>query len=382
MDEFCPCLIALAERRGTDGNLSVRVVQVDRLNEPRYDTGLSFLKQEAHEEKPVRMPDEIQTGDVLDNRFRIENIISRSGVASIYRAMDLTTNKAVAVKIPHIQFESDSASFTRFQREAEIGKTLNHPNILQFIEVPRQSRPYIVMEYLQGRPLSAVMEEVRPLPISDAVQIARALCSALAHMHENKIVHRNLKPQNVIICDDGTIRIIDFAIAKSSAMRRITFAGFSPAMGTPDYMAPEQVKGRRGDERTDIYGLGAMLYEMVTGKVPFEGPNPFIVMNSRLTGDPVAPRKVNPEISEELEEIILHAMEREPHRRYPSAAAMKAELDNPESVKLTGRHNYLRSPKLWKTRWRGARLVVVSAFVPIIVFVVALVLVRCHPAPH
>ncbi len=156
------------------------------------------------------------------------------------------------------------------------------------------------------------MNEVRPLPIPDAVQIASYVCGALAHMHEHKVVHRDLKPQNIMICDDGTLRIIDFGIAKSTEMRRLTFAGFTPAMGTPDYMAPEQVKGKRGDERTDIYSLGAVLYEMTTGSVPFEGPNPFIVMNSRITGDPVAPRKVNPEISEALEEIILHAMEREP----------------------------------------------------------------------
>jgi serine/threonine-protein kinase len=161
-------------------------------------------------------------------------------------------------------------------------------------------------------------------------------------------------------------------------MRRLTFAGFSPAMGTPDYMAPEQVKGKRGDERTDIYSLGAILYEMMTGSVPFEGPNPFIVMNSRLTGDPVAPRQRNPEISEELEEVILHAMEREPQRRYHSAAAMKQELDNLESVKVTGRHHRLRSPKAWRTRWQGARLVVLSALFPVVVFAGALLLVRCH----
>src|SRR6202011_3896139 len=149
-------------------------------------------------------------------------------------------------------------------------------------------------------------------PISDAVQIASQICGALAHMHEHKIVHRDLKPQNIMITNDGSIRIMDFGIAKAMEMRRITFAGFSPAMGTPDYMAPEQVKGRRGDERTDIYSLGAILYEMTTGRVPFEGPNPFLVMNSRITGDPIAPRKRNPEISEQLEEIILHAMEREP----------------------------------------------------------------------
>ena len=127
-------------------------------------------------------------------------------------------------------------------------------------------------------------------------------------------------------------------------MRRITFGcGFSPTLGTPDYMAPEQVKGQRGDERTDIYSLGAVLYEMTTGSVPFEGANPFIVMNSRITGDPMAPRKRNPAIPEEVEEIILHAMEREPHRRYASATAMKAELDNLESVKLTGRAESLQA---------------------------------------
>ncbi|MBV9276442.1 MAG: serine/threonine protein kinase [Verrucomicrobia bacterium] len=222
------------------------------------------------------------------------------------------------------------------------------------------------------------MNEVRPLPISDAVQIASALCDALSHMHQHKVIHRDLKPQNVMICDDGSIRIMDFGIAKATEMRRITFAGLSPAMGTPDYMAPEQVKGRRGDERTDIYSLGAMLYEMTTGHVPFEGPNPFIVMNSRITGDPVAPRKRNPQISEQLEEIILHAMEREPSKRYQTAAAMKAELDEPETVKLTGRHHHLRSPKMWKTRWRGARIVVISAAIPVMAFLVALLVAHCH----
>jgi serine/threonine-protein kinase len=234
------------------------------------------------------------------------------------------------------------------------------------------------MEYLEGRTLSGVMNEVRPIPIADAIQIASALCDALTHMHEQKIVHRDLKPQNIMVCNDGSIRIMDFGIAKATEMRRITFAGFSPAMGTPDYMAPEQVKGRRGDERTDIYSLGAMLYEMTTGRVPFEGPNPFIVMNSRIAGDPVAPRKVNPEISPELEEIILHAMERDPARRYATAAAMKAELDDLESVKVTGRHQHLQSPKVWKTRWRGMRLVVLSAILPVVVFIVALIVTHCH----
>src|SRR2546423_5636527 len=118
-----------------------------------------------------------------------------------------------------------------------------------------------------------------------------------------------MKPDKIMLTNDGSTRMMDFGIAKMHTSRRLTFAGFSQAMGTPDYMAPEQVKGKRGDARTDIYSLGAMLYEMVTGSAPFEGANPYMIMNARLTGDPVAPRKLNPEIAPQVEEIILHAME-------------------------------------------------------------------------
>lgn len=381
MDEICPYLVALAERRGTDDNVSVQVVQVDRLVEPKYDQPISILKQTGGT-TPNSTMNEVKPGEILDSRFEIDSVISRSGMATIYKAKDLETKQTVAVKIPHMQMESDAGSFARFQREAEIGEMLDHPNILKFIKVPNKSRPYIVTEYLEGKSLSNVLNEVRPLPIPDAVQIASYICGALAHMHEHKVVHRDLKPQNIMLCNDGSLRIIDFGIAKSMEMRRLTFAGFTPAMGTPDYMAPEQVKGKRGDERTDIYSLGAVLYEMTTGSVPFEGPNPFVVMNSRITGDPIAPRKVNPQISEQLEEIILHAMEREPHKRYQSAAVMKAELDDPESVKVTGRARHLEAPKVWKTRWQGARLIVLSALFPILLFLGALFFTRCHGIGH
>ena len=381
MDEICPYLVALAERRGTDDNLSVQVVQVDRLAEPKYDQPISILKQTGGTQ-PIRMTNEVKPGDVVDDRFEIDSVISRSGMATVYKAKDLETKQTVVIKIPHMQLESDPGAFARFEREAEIGELLNHPNILKFIKVPKKGRPYIVTEYLEGKSLSDVMNEVRPLPTPDAMQIASYICGALAHMHEHKVVHRDLKPQNIMICGDGSLRIIDFGIAKSTEMRRLTFAGFTPAMGTPDYMAPEQVKGKRGDERTDIYSLGAVLYEMTTGSVPFEGPNPFVVMNARITGDPIAPRKVNPQISEELEEIILHAMEREPHKRYPSAAAMKAELDDPESVRITGRNRHLESPRVWKTRWQGSRLIVLSAALPLLLFGGALFFTRCHGVGH
>src|SRR5579862_2158553 len=375
IDEICPYLIALAKRRGTDDNLSVQVVHVDHLEEPKYYRPLSILqKTEPHSNT---VSHEIQPGQTLDNRFQIEDVVSRSGMASIFKAVDLKTQKIVAVKIPHMQFESDVAFFSRFQREAEIGLKLNHPNILRFFPVPEQSRPYIAMEFLEGKTLAEMLNETRPFPVDDAVQIASRLCDALTHMHENKIVHRDLKPQNVMICTDGSLRIMDFGIAKSMEARRLTFAGLTSTMGTPDYMAPEKVKGRRGDARTDIYALGAMLYEMTTGNVPFEGPNPFIVMNSRLTGDPLAPRKRNPAIPPAIEEIILHAMEREPHNRYATAAAMKADLDNPHTITALDRHKHLSLPNVWATRWHGMRLIVLSALAPVVLVLLALILTHC-----
>jgi serine/threonine-protein kinase len=186
-------------------------------------------------------------------------------------------------------------------------------------------------------------------------------------MHHHDMVHRDLKPENIMLCKDGSLRIMDFGIVKVSGMRRLTFSGFSPAMGTPDYMAPEQVKGKRGDQRTDIYSLGAVLFEMTTGTVPFEGSTPFQIMNARLTGDPVAPRTIKPDISPEVEEIVLHAMERDPDQRYPSAAAMKAELDAPETVTVTGRHERLKAAALGESRWQQLRVPVLSFLIPVII---------------
>src|SRR5207247_8339023 len=193
-------------------------------------------------------------------------------------------------------------------------------------------------------------------------------CDAIDYLHQHQVIHRDLKPQNVMLCNDGSLRIMDFGIAKAATSKRITFGGFSPTLGTPDYMAPEQVKGQRGDERTDIYSLGAILYEMLTGRLPFEGHNAYVVMNARLIGDPIAPRVHNPGIRPEVEEIVLHAMARKPADRYPSASAMKADIDAPERVQVTGRAARLTAPVPWKSRWRVARVVLIAALVPVALF--------------
>src|SRR5215831_6959995 len=184
-------------------------------------------------------------GDVLDGRFLITEVLSRSGMATIFKAEDQRNGKqVVAVKVPHLEYESDPNFFSRFQREERIGLELKHPFLLRFIPVEEKSRPYLVTEYLKGCTLEHLLKAMRPLPQKDAVKITSLICEALQYMHEHGVIHRDLKPQNVMICCDGTIRIMDFGLARDAMSRRITHLGNASSMGTPDYMAPEQVKGK------------------------------------------------------------------------------------------------------------------------------------------
>jgi serine/threonine-protein kinase len=370
-EEACQQLVSLALKRGTNDNLTVQVVRIDRVEEVMFYRGLPIYR-----EVELPMSHEVEVGQVLDDRFQITDVISRSGMASIFKGKDLTSGETVAVKVPFMQFESDPAFFSRFQREEAIGRTLQHPYVLRILAVEEKSRPYIVMEYLQGQTLRQVLQGVERMPVADALAIAWRICEALEYLHGQNVVHPDLKPENIMLCDDGSIRIMDFGIARSAGLRRLTFAGFSASMGTPDYMAPEQVKGKRGDARTDIYSLGIILYEMVTGALPFEGSNPYAIMHARLVSDPVGPRKHNPDIPLEVEEIILHAMERQPYDRYPSATAMKSELNAPSLVEVTGRAERLRPQIAWKSTWQGARFWVLTVVVPIAVVVIFFLVTR------
>jgi serine/threonine protein kinase len=301
---------------------------------------------EYHEPVEPWFGPELRPGQVLDGRFLIGGPLSRSGMATIYQAQDLHDHhQLVAIKVPHLQYEADPAFFSRFEREEQIGQKLDHPFILKFIPVARKSRPYLVTEYLRGWTLAHLLNAMRPLPEKDALKIASLICEGIGHMHSHGVIHRDLKPGNIMMCSDRSIRIMDFGIASNASSRRITLAGLSSTMGTPDYMSPEQVRNRRCDERTDIYSLGAILYEMLAGPIPFRDDNPWVAMNNRVSGDPVAPRKINPAITPQAEEIVLRALQRDPGQRFQTAIEFKAALDSPAEVKVTGICERLEKPR-------------------------------------
>ena len=369
--ETCKRLIALAEKRQVSDNVSVQIIQVwDVDHAQAADTATSRSERSSGHKLGV--------GNLLDERFEITDVIAKSGMASLFKANDRQTGQAVALKVPYLQIESDPAGFDRFRREEEIGLQLNHPYILKVLPVEKKSRPYLVMEYLEGQNLGELLKSVRPLPEPDAAKIASRICEALDYMHKAGVVHRDLKPQNIMLCNDGSLRIMDFGIAKALASRRLTFVGFTPAMGTPDYMAPEQVRGSRGDQRTDIYSLGAILYELAAGEPPFGGDSAYVIMNARVTGDPAAPRKVNPKLTPVLEEIILHAMERDPKRRYQTAAEMKKELDDYECVQMTDRCSRLQAPQMWKSRFRMVPIIAGYVLLLVIIFLLLVLHFQKH----
>jgi eukaryotic-like serine/threonine-protein kinase len=272
---------------------------------------------------------EVAVGDRID-QFEIVESIARSGMASIFKARDTASGEMVALKVPHIQFESDVVFYERFQREEEIGQRLDHPNVIRFLRPRHKSRMYVAMELVEGTSLRSALG--KPLPDARALGIATQIAEALVHMHERGVVHRDLKPENVLVTPAGQVKIVDFGIALDQSSRRLTWLGLSSTIGTPDYIAPEQIGGRRGDARTDVYALGTILYEMLTGNLPFSGPTALAVMRAKTEDEPRPLTYFVPNVDPHLEAIVLKAIERLPRDRHQSAGELLRDLRNPSAV--------------------------------------------------
>jgi serine/threonine protein kinase len=321
----------------------------------------------------------LRSGDRIDH-YLIDSVATRSGMASIFRATDLRTGQPVAIKVPHPEMENDPTFFARFERETAIGGDLDHPGVMKVFRDEDPSHLYMVMEWVEGRELRKLLRDWGKLPAERAVAIMIRISKALDYIHSCGVVHRDLKPENIMVDNDDCTKLIDFGIAGRAGARQLTFGSLSQIMGTPDYIAPEQVNGKPGDARSDVYALGVMLYEMVTGELPFRGSNPFAVMNDRLVNNPIPPRELEPGISPKLQEVIYRALRRDPARRYATAAEFTWDLEHPDEIEVVDR------PELRDWDWRK-RPVVKSiawylglALIPIVIFALLLQAARLSPA--
>lgn len=277
----------------------------------------------------------LQIGDQFD-RYQIQAHIAQGGMSDIYRAFDLMNRREVVIKIPDHSMLGDPAQFERFQRELEVMKTLDHPAILKGLGSGKYNRiPYLVTEFVDGQSLRTLIESSAPFPPEQAIALIRQIADGMAYCHKNEVIHRDLKPENILITADGQPVIMDFGLALTKGAHRVTYSNLSATMGTPDYMAPEQIEGQRGDQRTDIYALGTILYEALAGKTPFTGDSNMAVMAQHLNN--VAPRldRVNPSISQQLAAIVATCLARNPNDRYADMSALIEALDHPETADLS-----------------------------------------------
>jgi len=276
----------------------------------------------------------LQIGDQFD-RYQITSYLAQGGMSDIYRAYDLVARREVVIKIPDQAMIGDPAQYERFQREMEVLGMLDHPAILKGLGSGKYNRiPYLATEYVEGRSLREMLE-AGPLPAETVIPLVIKIASGLAYCHANNVIHRDLKPENILVSAEGQPVIMDFGLALTKSAHRVTYSNLSATMGTPDYMAPEQIEGQRGDARTDIYALGTIFYELMAGRPPFTGDNQIAVLNQHLHA--TAPRldRLNPAVTPQLAALAAKCLARQPEQRYTDLPALIEALEHPERVDLS-----------------------------------------------
>ena len=265
-------------------------------------------------------------GKILGKRYELIEKIGEGGMGLVYKAKCHLLNRYVAVKILKPEYTENEDFINKFKKESLSSASLSHPNIVNIYDVGVEDGIYyIVMEYVKGKTLKDIIKEHAPMPYYEVINISRQICLGLEHAHNNNIIHRDIKPQNILVTHDGIIKVADFGIARVSNSATLTNTG--NIIGSVYYISPEQARGGYTDEKTDIYSLGTVIYEMATGKVPFVGESPVVVALKHIQEEVVKPSQLNPDIPVSLEDIILKALQKNPASRYSSAAAVIKDLD-------------------------------------------------------
>ncbi len=263
---------------------------------------------------------------IFSERYELNHLIARGGMAEVYRAHDRLLDRPVALKVLFPELSVDRSFVERFRREAQAAANLSHPNIVPVFDWGEDTGTYfIVMEFIDGRPLSAILKTSGPLSADRTADIGAHVAAALGYAHKHGVIHRDVKPGNVLITDEGQVKVTDFGIARAiNTEESLTQTG--AVMGTATYFSPEQAEGMGVDARSDIYSLGVVLFEMATGRPPFLGDTPVAVASKHVRDHPPAPRELNPSIPPTFEAIILKAMAKNPEHRYATAEDLRADL--------------------------------------------------------
>ncbi|OKP96894.1 Stk1 family PASTA domain-containing Ser/Thr kinase [Paenibacillus sp. P46E] len=265
-------------------------------------------------------------GHELGGRYQVIERIGGGGMALVYRAHDILLNRNVAIKVLRNQFVHDEEFIRRFRREAQSAASLSHPNVVSIYDVGQEDEiHYIVMEYVEGKNLNEIIKERAPLQVDESIRIASQICDALDHAHQNQIIHRDIKPHNILIGRNGRVKVTDFGIARAVTSTTITQTG--SVVGSVHYFSPEHAKGVATGEKSDLYSLGIVLYQMLTGVLPFLGESPISVALKHLQEEFEEPRLLNPLIPQSVENVILRSMRKNPEERYQSAKEMLQDLE-------------------------------------------------------